>query len=262
MVKAMNETRWQTSGTGADSDNFSDGGRSIDLWSHHKQLAHKLPKGHCLRVEPHVLTWYWRARNVLSYMWGSPSVKQDPLEVWEGLKLVYTRLQLLFKHSRSRGSPVSIVSDYGLDDRADRTSGFDPRRGQRIFPLASVSRPALGPCQPPVQWVPGVLSPGVKRGWSVTLTTHPNLVPRSIMSRSYIYLLSPKAPLWSVELILNNITELNWNEMKWTELNWISEFTGTQRDWLFQRGICFFFLIMLYFFSYYYWYNLFSIDTV
>jgi hypothetical protein len=51
------------------------------------------------------------------------------------------------------------VSDYGLDDRA---IGFDSRRGQRIFPLASVSRPALGPTQPPVQWVPGALSPGVK----------------------------------------------------------------------------------------------------
>jgi len=31
----------------------------------------------------------------------------------------------------------------------------------------------------------GVLSPGVKRGWGVTLTTHPHLVPRSRMSRSY-----------------------------------------------------------------------------
>jgi hypothetical protein len=64
-------------------------------------------------------------------------------------------------------------------------SGFDPRQMQRIFPLASVSRPALGPTQPPVQWVPGVLSPGLKRGRGVMLTTHPHLVPRSWMSRSY-----------------------------------------------------------------------------
>jgi hypothetical protein len=48
-----------------------------------------------------------------------------------------------------------------------------------------VSRPALGPTQPPVQRVPGVLSPGVKRGRGVTLTTHPLLVPRSRISRSY-----------------------------------------------------------------------------
>jgi hypothetical protein len=34
-------------------------------------------------------------------------------------------------------------------------SRFDTR--QRIFPLASVFRPALGPTQFPVQWVPGVL---------------------------------------------------------------------------------------------------------
>jgi hypothetical protein len=42
-----------------------------------------------------------------------------------------------------------------------------------------LSRPALGPTQPPVQWVPGVLSLGVNRGQGVTLTTHPHLVPRS-----------------------------------------------------------------------------------
>jgi hypothetical protein len=41
-------------------------------------------------------------------------------------------------------------------------SGFDPRQGQSIFPLSSVSRPALGPIQSPLQWVPGVVSPGVK----------------------------------------------------------------------------------------------------
>jgi hypothetical protein len=71
---------------------------------------------------------------------------------------------------RSRVSSVSTVSDYRLDDRA---IGFDLRQEKRIFPLTSMSRPALRATQPPVQWVPGVLSPGTKRGRGVTLGTHP-----------------------------------------------------------------------------------------
>jgi hypothetical protein len=70
---------------------------------------------------------------------------------------------------------VSRVTQYSVWLRAGR--GSIPGRGERIFPLASVSRPALGPTQPPVQWVPGVLAPGVKRGRSVTLTTHPIYCP-------------------------------------------------------------------------------------
>jgi hypothetical protein len=54
-----------------------------------------------------------------------------------------------------------------------------------ISPVASVSRPALDPTQPPVQWVPGVRSPGLKSGCGVTLTNHLHLVPSSRMSRSY-----------------------------------------------------------------------------
>jgi hypothetical protein len=76
------------------------------------------------------------------------------------------------------------LSQYSIWLRAGR-SGFNPRHGQRIFLLAAASRPALGPTQPPTQWVPGVLSPGVKRGRGVMLTTHPHLVPRLRMSRSY-----------------------------------------------------------------------------
>jgi hypothetical protein len=89
-------------------------------------------------------------------------------------------LRNIWKYFGSRVSSGSIVSDYGLDDRA-----IGVRSRQRIFPLTSVSKPALGPTQPPVQWVPGVLSRGVKRGRGVMLTTHPHLVPRSWMSRSY-----------------------------------------------------------------------------
>jgi hypothetical protein len=84
---------------------------------------------------------------------------------------------------RSRGSSVSTVSDYGLEDQA---IGFRCPAGAKNYPLASMSRQALGSTQPPVHWVPGgeVLSPGLKRGRRVTLATHPHLVPRSRM-RSY-----------------------------------------------------------------------------
>jgi hypothetical protein len=78
---------------------------------------------------------------------------------------------------RSRVSSGSIVSDEGLDDRGS-IPGKD--KGFFLYPLC------LGPTQPPVQCVPRVLSPGVKRGQGVTLTTHPHIVPRSWMSRSYI----------------------------------------------------------------------------
>jgi hypothetical protein len=63
---------------------------------------------------------------------------------------------------------------------------FDPWKGQRIFPIAFVSRPGLGPTQPYQQWVPEVHSLGLKSGQCITLTTYPHLVPKSWI-RSYTF---------------------------------------------------------------------------
>jgi hypothetical protein len=41
--------------------------------------------------------------------------------------------------------------------------GFDCRRGLGIFLFTTASRTALEPTQPPIQWVPGAISLGVKR---------------------------------------------------------------------------------------------------
>jgi hypothetical protein len=83
---------------------------------------------------------------------------------------------------RSRGSSGSIVSDYGLDHRAigvlspagakDFSSNLCVQTGSEAHAASS----AMGTGGP---------FPGAKRGWGVTLTTHPHLVPRSRMSRSY-----------------------------------------------------------------------------
>jgi hypothetical protein len=66
-----------------------------------------------------------------------------------------------------------------------QTDWFDPRQGQRIFPLTSASRPALGPTQPPVQWVPGALSPGRDADHSPPSSAE-------VKKEQELYLLSPK----------------------------------------------------------------------
>jgi hypothetical protein len=81
-------------------------------------------------------------------------------------------------HGKSRSSSVGIATVYGLDD--DRVSGvrFPGGGGLGIFLLSTVSRPALGPTQPPIQWVQGALSLGVKRPGRQA-DHSPLLMPRS-----------------------------------------------------------------------------------
>jgi hypothetical protein len=64
---------------------------------------------------------------------------------------------------------------YGLDER-----GFDSRWGLGVFLFTTASRTALGPAQPPIQWIPGGLSLVVKRpGREADHSSH--LVSRSRM---------------------------------------------------------------------------------
>jgi hypothetical protein len=62
---------------------------------------------------------------------------------------------------RDIDSGAGIAQWYSAGLQADR--GFESRQGLGIFLFTTVSRPALGPIQPPIQWVTGALSLGVKR---------------------------------------------------------------------------------------------------
>ena len=133
----------------------------------------------------------------LPFTWGrsvTAFVTRDPLiELWCKLvsflfpqfspkTFMFFYLLLVPTVSCGPGSSVGIATEL----RAGRSGDRIP-----VWRDFSPSRPALGPTQPPVQWVPG-LSRGVKYGRSVLLTTHPLLLPPSWKSRA-IFLPSPWA---------------------------------------------------------------------
>jgi hypothetical protein len=85
--------------------------------------------------------------------------------------------------------------------------GFESRQELGIFLFTIAYRPSLVPTQPPIQWVSGALSLGVKR-WSVKLITYLQLVPKSKNEWSYTF--TPPIRLHGVVLKLqkhrNNFT--------------------------------------------------------
>jgi hypothetical protein len=89
------------------------------------------------------------------------------------------------------GLPVlrgaGLLSQCGVWLRTGRTDDRSSilGRDKRFFPLAFVSRPALRPPNLLSIGYGYVLSPGVKFCRGVMPTSHPHLMPRSWMSRSY-----------------------------------------------------------------------------
>jgi hypothetical protein len=82
-----------------------------------------------------------------------------------------------------RDSSVGIATRYGLDV---------PRIESRCWrDFAHPSRPALGPTQPPMQWIPVVKRPG--RG-----VDHPSPPRVEVKEIIQLYLYSPSVPSWPV----------------------------------------------------------------
>jgi hypothetical protein len=102
------------------------------------------------------------------------------IHMFSKIALEQLLIQFTTGHGRSWGSLVSTVSDYGLDDQ-----GLIPSKGKGFCFQPLRPDQLWGPPNLPSNGYQGVLPPWVKCGWGVTLTTHPHLVQRSRMSRSY-----------------------------------------------------------------------------
>jgi hypothetical protein len=72
--------------------------------------------------------------------------------------------------------------------------GFGSRRGLGIFLFTTASRTAMGPTQPPIQWVPKVLSLGVKRPGLEADHSPPSSA--EVKESVELYLHSPSRPSW------------------------------------------------------------------
>jgi hypothetical protein len=71
---------------------------------------------------------------------------------------------------------------------------LDSHRGLGIFLFTTASRTALGPTQPPIQWVPGTLSLGVKQSGREADHSLPSSA--EVKECVELYLHSPNTPLW------------------------------------------------------------------
>jgi hypothetical protein len=86
------------------------------------------------------------------------------------------------------------VLGYDLDDR-----GFESRLGLGIFLFTTAFRPALVPTQPPIQWVAGALSLGVKRaGREADISP---LSSAEVKEFVLLYFHFPNTPSWRGALI-------------------------------------------------------------
>jgi hypothetical protein len=92
---------------------------------------------------------------------------------------------------KSRDSSVGIALGYGMDDRGSR---YDYRWGLGIFLFTTASRTALEPTQPPIRWMPGALSLGVK--WPGREADHSPPSSAEVKELVELYLHSLNTPSW------------------------------------------------------------------
>jgi hypothetical protein len=122
-------------------------------------LLEKLPVVQLIKSFP----TFYRTRRFITFIrarhWSLPESDQSSPHNPILSKIQFNIILPPTSRSMSRDSVVVIATGYVLDDRG---VGVRVPVGSKIF-FSTSSRPTLGSTQPPTQWVPGALSPGVKR---------------------------------------------------------------------------------------------------
>jgi hypothetical protein len=88
-------------------------------------------------------------------------------KVIDGKKITTTDTGIYFKKLKYVSIEVLAATfldvGAGMDSSVGIATGWFHSRQCKIFLFSTASRPALGPIQPPIQWIPGAISPEIKR---------------------------------------------------------------------------------------------------
>jgi hypothetical protein len=107
-----------------------------------------------------------------------------------GRKYAYRREESVLKCEKSLRALFSVLNYL----RMIGVLGFDSRQGLGTFLFTTASRPALGPTQPPIQWVPVSLSLEVNRPGNEADHSLPSSA--EVNERVELYLHSSNTPPW------------------------------------------------------------------
>jgi hypothetical protein len=110
-------------------------------------------------------TWIGKVVSISLHIWPLKQLEEFRLNVFLDDHTKRCRNNLIFSLYRSNMKEPELLSRYSDEAMIwnAEESGFDSRQEQEIFLFSIMFRPALGPTQPPIQWISGALSPGVER---------------------------------------------------------------------------------------------------
>jgi hypothetical protein len=164
----------------------------------------------CNFLQPHVVSSLSDQNFLFSIRF--PISKHNP---WSSL-----RVKVHVKQPDTTGVYTLCIFYYWLRAEWSRGRSSSPGRVKN-FLFSTSSGPFLGSTQPPVQWIPGALSPGVKRQGREA-DHSPPIKPR-LRKRGSIHPL-PHTPSWSSAQLLKhrfNFTFFTFLYRRRRTLNWI-----------------------------------------